>query len=239
MWMQWRHWSMIIDSQCTTCSISVCLWFGSRWPFACCSVCCFRAQQAFCYSRWASVGSSSTPSPSSSACGWSCDSREVSKSVWRVSISCCCGIKSWLHSTIAATFHVTRFTCVSFTSIRRNAWRELLSCFVDCDRLITFALDFVSISHRTNWNWDFLSHSYLNTFLERTELNGQAIPEGWESRLDIDVNDVVIQGKSSTRVSRKQVCCAAKIVFECVCMPHQNEIRKSFFSSLIKIQWSI
>jgi hypothetical protein len=47
--------------------------------------------------------------------------------------------------------------------------------------------------------------SYLNTFLERTEINGQAIPEGWESRLDIDVNDVVIQGKSNTRVSRKQV----------------------------------
>lgn len=47
--------------------------------------------------------------------------------------------------------------------------------------------------------------NYLNDFIERSEQNGQTIEAGWESRLDVDANDIVIQGSSTTRVSRKQV----------------------------------
>lgn len=47
--------------------------------------------------------------------------------------------------------------------------------------------------------------SFINSFLERNDHNGITIEEGWESRLDIDVNDIVIQGASTTRVSRKKV----------------------------------
>ncbi|KAL5280316.1 hypothetical protein ACFFRR_004348 [Megaselia abdita] len=46
--------------------------------------------------------------------------------------------------------------------------------------------------------------SYLNEFIERCEQNGANIQAGWESKLDIDVNDIVIQGSNTTRVSRKQ-----------------------------------
>lgn len=47
--------------------------------------------------------------------------------------------------------------------------------------------------------------NYLNDFIERSEQSGTIIPAGWESRLDVDVNDIVIQGSSTTRVSRKKV----------------------------------
>lgn len=47
--------------------------------------------------------------------------------------------------------------------------------------------------------------SYLNDFIERSEQSGSTIPAGWESRLDVDVNDYVIQGSNTTRVSRKKV----------------------------------
>lgn len=47
---------------------------------------------------------------------------------------------------------------------------------------------------------------FLNEFLEQTEQNGgEAIKAGWESKLDIDVNDIVIQGANPVRVSRRQV----------------------------------
>uniref|UniRef100_T1GHP1 Uncharacterized protein n=1 Tax=Megaselia scalaris TaxID=36166 RepID=T1GHP1_MEGSC len=46
--------------------------------------------------------------------------------------------------------------------------------------------------------------SYLNEFIERCEQNGANIQAGWETKLDIDVNDIVIQGSNTTRVSRKQ-----------------------------------
>ncbi|KAL7052197.1 hypothetical protein ACKWTF_004814 [Chironomus riparius] len=46
--------------------------------------------------------------------------------------------------------------------------------------------------------------SYINNFLERREVNGQTVEPGWESRLDIESNDIIIQGNSSTRLSRKQ-----------------------------------
>ena len=49
------------------------------------------------------------------------------------------------------------------------------------------------------------SFSYINNFLERREVNGQTVEPGWESRLDIESNDIIIQGNSSTRLSRKQV----------------------------------
>ncbi|XP_043864537.1 uncharacterized protein LOC6577000 isoform X5 [Drosophila mojavensis] len=47
--------------------------------------------------------------------------------------------------------------------------------------------------------------SFLNEFLEHTEQNGgEAIKAGWEAKLDIDVNDIVIQGTQPVRLSRKQ-----------------------------------
>ncbi|KAL7740472.1 hypothetical protein ACLKA6_007003 [Drosophila palustris] len=47
--------------------------------------------------------------------------------------------------------------------------------------------------------------SFLNEFLEHTEQNGgDAIKAGWEAKLDIDVNDIVIQGSQPVRLSRKQ-----------------------------------
>ncbi|XP_023172279.2 uncharacterized protein LOC111600426 isoform X2 [Drosophila hydei] len=47
--------------------------------------------------------------------------------------------------------------------------------------------------------------SFLNEFLEHTEQNGgEAIKAGWEAKLDIDVNDIVIQGTQPMRLSRKQ-----------------------------------
>ncbi|XP_058985912.1 uncharacterized protein LOC101888335 isoform X2 [Musca domestica] len=47
--------------------------------------------------------------------------------------------------------------------------------------------------------------SFLNEFLEHTEQNGgETIKAGWESKLDIDLNDIVIQGNTPVRVSRKQ-----------------------------------
>ncbi|XP_030245945.1 uncharacterized protein LOC108658627 isoform X2 [Drosophila navojoa] len=47
--------------------------------------------------------------------------------------------------------------------------------------------------------------SFLNEFLEHTEQNGgEAIKAGWEAKLDIDVDDIVIQGTQPVRLSRKQ-----------------------------------
>lgn len=46
---------------------------------------------------------------------------------------------------------------------------------------------------------------YLNDYIARSEQNGVPIEAGWEARLDVEVNDIVIQGSNTTRVSRKQV----------------------------------
>ncbi|XP_020715858.1 serine/threonine-protein kinase pakD isoform X2 [Ceratitis capitata] len=47
--------------------------------------------------------------------------------------------------------------------------------------------------------------NFLNEFLEHTEQSGgEAIKAGWERKLDIDVNDIVIQGNNPVRLSRKQ-----------------------------------
>uniref|UniRef100_A0A1B0BQ03 Uncharacterized protein n=1 Tax=Glossina palpalis gambiensis TaxID=67801 RepID=A0A1B0BQ03_9MUSC len=47
--------------------------------------------------------------------------------------------------------------------------------------------------------------NFLNEFLEQTEQNGgEAIKAGWEAKLDIDLNDIVIQGSNPVRLSRKQ-----------------------------------
>ncbi|XP_055601332.1 uncharacterized protein LOC129750129 isoform X2 [Uranotaenia lowii] len=46
--------------------------------------------------------------------------------------------------------------------------------------------------------------SYLNEFIERCEQNGNTIEPGWETRLDVAANDIVIQGANTTRLSRKQ-----------------------------------
>lgn len=48
--------------------------------------------------------------------------------------------------------------------------------------------------------------NYLNEFIERSEQNGNTIEAGWESRLDVDVNDIIIQGSNTTRVSKRKVC---------------------------------
>lgn len=47
--------------------------------------------------------------------------------------------------------------------------------------------------------------NYLNDFIERSEQNGNTIEAGWEQRLDVDVNDIIIQGSSTTRVSKRKV----------------------------------
>lgn len=47
-----------------------------------------------------------------------------------------------------------------------------------------------------------LIFSYINNYLETRELNSQRIEPGWESTLE----DIVIQGKNSTRIPRKHVC---------------------------------
>ena len=39
---------------------------------------------------------------------------------------------------------------------------------------------------------------FINSFLERSEINGQTIEEGWESRLDLEANDIIIQGSNNT-----------------------------------------
>lgn len=60
--------------------------------------------------------------------------------------------------------------------------------------------------------------SFLNEFLEHTEQNGgEAIKAGWEAKLDIDVNDIVIQGSQPVRLSRKQVSWRSfhKILLSC------------------------
>ncbi|SPP82316.1 uncharacterized protein LOC117584214 isoform X2 [Drosophila guanche] len=47
--------------------------------------------------------------------------------------------------------------------------------------------------------------SFLNEFLEHTEQNGgEAIKAGWEAKLDIDLDDIVIQGSQPVRMPRKQ-----------------------------------
>ncbi|XP_059619366.1 uncharacterized protein LOC132263566 isoform X2 [Phlebotomus argentipes] len=46
--------------------------------------------------------------------------------------------------------------------------------------------------------------SYLNDFIARHEQSGNAVPPGWESRMDLGAADIVIQGSTTTRVSRKQ-----------------------------------
>lgn len=60
--------------------------------------------------------------------------------------------------------------------------------------------------------------NYLNDFIERSEQNGTMIEAGWESRLDVDVNDIVIQGSATTRVSRKQVnkCVFTRYFVDCL-----------------------
>lgn len=47
--------------------------------------------------------------------------------------------------------------------------------------------------------------NYINEFLDRNELNGTTIEAGWESRLDVSLEDIIIQGSNTTRVSKKQV----------------------------------
>lgn len=45
--------------------------------------------------------------------------------------------------------------------------------------------------------------AHLQQVIERDE--GSSIPVGWERRLDVTANDIVIQGNQTTRLSRKQV----------------------------------
>ncbi|XP_052747279.1 uncharacterized protein LOC112058255 isoform X2 [Bicyclus anynana] len=47
---------------------------------------------------------------------------------------------------------------------------------------------------------------HLQQFIESEE--GKTIMQGWEQRLDVTANDIVIQGSQSTRLSRKQERCA-------------------------------
>ncbi|XP_055386408.1 hybrid signal transduction histidine kinase L isoform X1 [Condylostylus longicornis] len=46
--------------------------------------------------------------------------------------------------------------------------------------------------------------AYLNEFIERQEQLGNSIQAGWEKKLDLDLNDIVIQGSNPVRLSRKQ-----------------------------------
>lgn len=45
--------------------------------------------------------------------------------------------------------------------------------------------------------------AHIQQFIESEE--GKSVSEGWEKRLDVTANDIVIQGSQSTRLSRKQV----------------------------------
>lgn len=45
--------------------------------------------------------------------------------------------------------------------------------------------------------------AHIHQFIESEE--GKTIMQGWERRLDVSANDIVIQGSQSTRLSRKQV----------------------------------
>lgn len=49
---------------------------------------------------------------------------------------------------------------------------------------------------------------HINDFIERNEQAGTIIEAGWENRLDVATDDIVIQGSNATRVSRKQVSCS-------------------------------
>lgn len=57
--------------------------------------------------------------------------------------------------------------------------------------------------------------NYLNDFIERSENQGNQIEAGWESRLDVDVNDIVIQGSNTTRVSKRKVRCNIFVILNC------------------------
>ncbi|GAB0097066.1 uncharacterized protein DMENIID0001_126590 [Sergentomyia squamirostris] len=46
--------------------------------------------------------------------------------------------------------------------------------------------------------------SYLNDFIARNERNGTEMPSGWESRMDLGTSDIVVQGSTTTRVTKKQ-----------------------------------
>lgn len=97
---------------------------------------------------------------------------------------------------IEETFHVTKSIFASFISTRRSASRKQ----TNMDQ---------SSSKR------FLSRSFINGFLERTEHNGQPVEPGWESRLDLDSNEITIKGSSNTtRVSKKQVRLNKKLFFK-------------------------
>lgn len=45
--------------------------------------------------------------------------------------------------------------------------------------------------------------AHIQQFIDSEE--GKTIMQGWEQRLDVSANDIVIQGSQSTRLSRKQV----------------------------------
>lgn len=47
--------------------------------------------------------------------------------------------------------------------------------------------------------------THLDAYIDRSEQNGNTIEAGWESRLDVEAGDIVIQGSQTTRVSRKKV----------------------------------
>lgn len=69
--------------------------------------------------------------------------------------------------------------------------------------------------------------SYLNDFIERSEQQGNTIEAGWESRLDVDVNDIIIQGSSTTRVSKRKVS-----VFSIRCMISMSSIFRRILCAL-------
>lgn len=81
---------------------------------------------------------------------------------------------------------------------------KITLCFIffDPTQCIKYVLNFWGLS---SGHWSMFNFSYIKSFLERSEQNGTGIEKGWESRLDIEANDIVIQGSSNTRVSQKQV----------------------------------
>lgn len=60
--------------------------------------------------------------------------------------------------------------------------------------------------------------NYLNDFIERSEQNGNTIEAGWESRLDVNLDDIIIQGNNTTRVSKRKVSPPARIICMTICI---------------------
>ncbi|KAI8427709.1 hypothetical protein MSG28_002155 [Choristoneura fumiferana] len=102
--------------------------------------------------------------------------------------------------TIDGTSQPTLSKNIEFVNVRNG--------FSNGDIIVTI------LPMNTKWPWmtaarfrpelvpEELMAQGLTQFIESEE--GKSVSEGWEKRLDVTANDIVIQGSQSTRLSRKQ-----------------------------------